>query len=134
MPFQVSKLAASGKNYILRVAGTLDFAAHQLPALIDDLTFDSSLRGLRLDGATWLIQEKAGIRVWWSEQAAAAPTSFDPESLLLVCESRNGIRMDPGWPSPPAWGKQLWLSSFGLERVPEPPCHFTLVLDFDRHG
>ena len=130
---KVQILREGGKNLSLLAKGfaTEDFG----PDLLFDLTKLTPPRegwkGLRLDSAAWLIQEKMGLYLWWSAQARE-------EDLALVMESRNGLRLDEGIPTPrfgEEWAGKMFLSSF---RTQDPPCSdrapktFILLLEFDK--
>lgn len=89
-------------------------------------------KGLRLDSAVWMIQEKMGMMLWWDKPNGE-------ESMALVMESRNGVRYDEGVPSPrkeKGWSGVLYLSSFvsagGTPPTGQVPKAFSILLDFDK--
>jgi len=89
-------------------------------------------KGLRLDSALWVIQEKLGIMLWWEKPNGEG-------SLCLPMESRNGVRYDEGVPSPRKandWSGVLYLSSFvshgGSPPSTQQPKAFSILLDFDK--
>jgi hypothetical protein len=115
-----SDLTADGsKNFTVLVTGRL---VKDLP--MTEIVWLDKLNpkpgACKLEALLWLVQEKAGLLLWWEEGKLIAPL-----------ESRNSVRLDLGWNSPRSdWSRTLSLSSFG---VVEPlPKHFTLVLDFDK--
>jgi hypothetical protein len=117
MSIAVQALADAGRNYTVRVVGIVSEPLQECV-----LTHNGRLRVAR---AVWLIQEKMGLTLWWGQERTA-------ENLMLVMESRNSVAYSPALQPPEAWDGKIWLRNFGIERVPEPPAHFTFTLDFDR--
>lgn len=126
--FTTQVIKGGGKNYSVLIKGriVLDMA----PEVIIDLEkIDPKVtdwRGIRLDSALWLIEEKMGLRLWWDKG----------EDLILPAESRNSVRFDEGIPSPrvaDGWEKKIWMSVFNFNLPPVSPAkHFMLLIDFDK--
>jgi hypothetical protein len=123
VPISIRTLQDAGKSFTVRVTGSA--SGELIPVAVIDLSDRETLKGLRFDRATWLIQEKMGLSLWWSE-------SKEPSELLLVMESRNSVSYSPGLNPPEGWGKKIYLRSFGISRVPELPALFCFTLDFDK--
>jgi len=119
MIFAVQTLADAQRNYTVRLVGHLTSDIARMPCL----ELPEGRRRISLDRASWLIQEKMGLALYWTQHDA---------SLLLVMESRNAMSCAPELQPPPEWDGRLWLESFGFARVPDPPARFTVTLDFDR--
>lgn len=84
-------------------------------------------KGLRLDSAVWVVQEKMGLHLWWGK-----PEGED--DLVMPMESRNSVRLDEGLPSPrveKGWRGILYLSSFRANEMSGPKS-FMFILDFDK--
>jgi hypothetical protein len=118
MSIAVQTLADAGRNYTVRVVGIVngDLVPRQI------ITHNGRLRVARV---VWLIQEKMGLTLWWGEERCA-------DNLMMVMESRNAVAYSPPLQPPESWAGQIWLRSFGYDRVPDLPAHFTFTLDFDR--
>ena len=75
-------------------------------------------RGLRLDSIVWLIEEKAGLRLYWGDD------------FLLPMESRNSMRFDTPLSSPQKnWKRTIMLEAVKTESVSKA---FFLLLDMDK--
>lgn len=117
-----SKLLYDGhKNVMVQVTGEIlpldnqdarrDFVA------VDAAKLHGAPRGLRLDSVIWLIEEKAGLTLWWGEE------------FILPMESRNHVRLDRPLDSPPGWNGELVLKSAKLEIGPRM---FMVILDLSK--
>lgn len=82
---------------------------------------DTSASQLKLTQVTWLIQEKAGLYLWWDEGRS---------DLLLPLESRGGMKFD-GLRGPEEWDGSIWATAFTRD-LGEMWSAVVLVLDFDR--
>jgi hypothetical protein len=108
-----AKLIDGVKNLKVLIKGILE----------TDLTLGPILKDLphaKLMSAIWLVQEKLGLVLWWSET-----------ELIMPMESRNSFRLDRGWEPPKGWKGELLLSSYGIDNGPRPK-HFVIELDFDK--
>ncbi len=75
--------------------------------------------GLGLTDILFLVQEKAGLYLWWDEGKS---------NLILPIESRGAFRFDSRVRCPDDWNGQIWASSF---KVDEPKAFF-LAMGFDK--
>ena len=109
---KVTTIAEGAKNLTVLIKGTLTEELALTPVLkVDQL--------VKLESALWLVQEKAGLLLWWEKG-----------NLIMPMESRNFIRLDIGWNSPRGdWDRTILMSSFGVGQGPKA---FTVVLDFDK--
>lgn len=116
------KLPQEGKNITLQVTGSLDGELGLTP-ILDIKALKTPAVGIRLDSATWLIQEKMGLILWWKK-----------DDLLLPLESRGSIRLDVGIYNSVGedWDGIIRLSSFGYSSNTFKPKYFHLTLDIDR--
>ena len=82
-----------------------------------------ALRGLRLDGLQFAIQEKAGLKIWWD----MGNSNF---KLLIVLESRGGFDFEKIHPiASPAGAIGLAYSSF---KISEHTTGFLVMMDFSK--
>lgn len=77
-------------------------------------------RTLQFGSALWTLQEKLGLRIWTDSETR-------PDTMLLLMESRNYLRLDRGIPLE-KWNGKLYLEPFN---IPEPKW-FWFQLDFDK--
>src|ERR1700730_3915732 len=117
------------KNLSLLVKGVVkkDFEPTPILELSKLTPTREGWKGLRLDSAVWVVQEKMGLPLWWEEPKSEA-------ALVVTMESRNSMRFDEGIPSPrieKGWSGNMYLSSFGCENGPLPK-GFCVLLDFDK--
>jgi|SRR5580700_639201 hypothetical protein len=83
-------------------------------------------KGLRLDSAIWIIQEKGGIGLWWGQD-------WSEENFFLLMESRNSFRPDTGISSPrmdDGWGGKLFAT--GANRIAGAGMAYFFSLDFEK--
>lgn len=123
------------KNLTILVKGIVkaDFG----PELILDLKKTQQpsepLKGIRLDSAVWLIQEKMTLELWWGAHQADKVWTLREEDLALVMESRNFVRLDDGLPSPRVkedkWDGKLYLTG---RRNMDAAKSFMFILDLDK--
>lgn len=74
--------------------------------------------GLKLTSVLFLIQEKAGLYLWWDE-----------DNLILPVESRGAFKFDIGLKAPEDWDGQIWGQAFKTEEFDKA---FLLIMDFDK--
>lgn len=80
-------------------------------------------RGLRLDGLQFGIQEKAGVKLWWT----LPEKKFE---FLIVLESRGGFDFEKIHPIPsPEGAIGLAYTTF---KVSEPRMHALIMMDFSK--
>jgi hypothetical protein len=116
------------KNFSILIKGLVrgDFEATPIINTAKIQAPNQGWKGLRLDSALWLVQEKMGLYLWWRKPEGE-------EDLALVMESRNGLRFDEGLPSPrveKGWDGLMYLSSFNHQGG--GPKGFVVLLDFDK--
>ena len=107
--FKVKFPADGDKHLTVQVAGVLREERMQI-------LFESSRR-LRIDSVLFLIQEKAGILLWWGK-----------DDLVLPMESRGAFSFASPIVSPEDWDKKLWISAFNVVQ----PKHFFFTLDCEK--
>lgn len=131
---RVQILKDSEKNCSVLIKGFVwssDFGRTLVLDLDKTKAPSNGLKGIRLDSAVWVIQEKLGLILWWEDEDSEA-------SFVLPMESRNSLRIDEGISSPRgerSWGKKLYLSSFNYLRdqnTVNEKRSFFLILDFDK--
>lgn len=111
-----ARVPSSGaRNLVVHVSGMLEADTTTLVLLADLSSFDG--KGLKLDKVQFLIQEKAGIILWW-----------DGSEILLPLESRGQFSFDYPFMSPKDWDKKLYYTAF---KVDEPKAIF-ISMDFDK--
>lgn len=110
MAFSTLVLADSDKNVKIHVRGFFTETLQDKDAAVV-LDLDKLIgqpKGLRIDSFWWLLEEKMGLRLWWS-----------PGKLLIPMESRNGFRPDTPFSSAvlasDKWERKLYLSSHSVE-------------------
>lgn len=127
----ISQVIKEGdKNFSLVVRGFVT-SEQRVPVVdLKDLkTPHNGWKGLRLDSVAWLIQEKAGLLLWWEDDDSE-------ENFVLPMESRNFLRFDEGFASPrlkDGWKGKIWMSAYGLDREPKDERKaFFVIMDFDK--
>lgn len=114
-------LADGSKNCTVKVTGWIDATPGQIIVLnLDDLK--GTPAGLRLDSVIWLIEEKAGLTLWWGLK------NPPEEKLILPMESRNSLRFDRPLDGP----KDLIYIKIKTAKLEPTPKAFFLLLDFDK--
>jgi hypothetical protein len=118
--FYVRALQSGSKNLTLEVTGVLIEDGNHLTIEFgpDWIKPDQIVKVASL---VWLIEEKAGIRLWW-----------DDEKLLAPLESRSAVRFDSGMRQPDGWKRRIKLEAFNVLASNPSPKHFLLVMDFDK--
>lgn len=121
----VEVLRDGAKNLSILVKGIveMDFTPIEILDIEKTTLPREPLKGIRLDSAAWLIQEKMGITLWWEKKEKE-------ENLIFIMESRNGLRLDEGIPSPrlgKGWGGKIYIS--GSNVVGQKAFCFTLEID-----
>jgi len=125
MAFQTRILSDSSKNVKIQVRGffTEDLVEPAVVLDLDKLT--SAPRGLRIDSFWWLLEEKMGIRLWWS-----------PGQLLLPMESRNAFRPDLPFSSTSlasdSWDRKIWMTSHSINSGITKSKYFVFGLDAEK--
>lgn len=114
------------QNVTLRIRGRAGFGIR--PESGRALCFEArqlqaGFRTLQLTSALWTLNEKMGLLLWTHEAAE------DPAELLLLMESRNGLRPDRPYQLPADWDGRLWLEPFNLENATCGWFSFTLEMD-----
>lgn len=130
----VQVLKEGPKNLSILVKGivTEDFGPLEVLDISKLSKPSEGWKGLRLDSAVWLIQEKMTLSLWWDAHKEGDVYTTKEEDLALVMESRNSVRYDEGIPSPritDKWPGKLYISG---ARNMDAVKHFTVVLDFDK--
>ena len=94
-------LLDGGKNLILQVQGDLQDQANPWAEVLDlDKGPKVPSRYVRIDGISWLIQEKGTIFLWW-----------DKDNLILPMESRNKADFYHALDCPKKdWSRKLYIS------------------------
>ncbi len=89
-----------GKNLILQVHGCLQDEAKPWIEILDVDKLQVPNRRLRIDGASWLIQEKGTLFLWW-----------DKDNLIFPMESRNKADFYHPLDCPKDnWSRKLYIS------------------------
>jgi hypothetical protein len=117
------------KNHSFMVKGIIipDADVVKAPQIVLDLDKISppslGWKGLRLDSALWIVQEKMLLKLFWEKQQ-------DEVNLIFPMESRNSVRFDEGMRSPRVthWEKKIWMRAVGVDA----PKAFMFILDFDK--
>lgn len=131
MRFESQVIKDGAKNFSLMVKGivTHNFVITPIIDLDKVQSPRENWKGLRLDSAIWLIEEKMGLHLWWESEQTE-------KSLIFPMESRNSVRFDEGIPSPrvaDGWSKKLYLSSYNVDLPPlQSTKSFFILLDFDK--
>src|SRR6266850_3820010 len=113
MTFKVKTTASGARNVSIQARGWL-------PRNTDIFKLvEFEHHGLKLTSFLFLIQEKAGLYLWWDR---------DGNDLILPLESRGAFKLELGIKSPEDWSGQIWAEAYG---VVEAPRAFLLLMDFD---
>lgn len=117
------------KNLTIAVRGIMgeDFDPLEILDIRKTAPPSEGWKGVRLDSAVWLVQEKATLRLWWSKDQGV-------KDLIFPMESRNSVRLDEGLPSPRIiapgeWPGKIWLS--GKRNMDADKAYF-FILDLDK--
>jgi|SRR6266851_1712453 len=111
-----AKMTANGAhNVAVQISGGLPIEEEGMFTL-----FKFDYASLKLTSVLFLVQEKAGLYLWWGE-----------ENLILPAESRGAFKFEIGIKSPEGWDGTLWGSSFKTSDTDRAK-GFLLLLDFDR--
>jgi len=110
------------RNVSVLVKGQLEGTSDNPVELINVKGMTPEPRGLKLTGAWWLIEEKAGIQLWWGKEA------IPHQTLIVPLESRNAFKLEDGLSSPKGWDGIIYMT---YANAPTPRL-FTLILDFDK--
>ena len=113
MNFKAKMTGGGSRNVSAQISGFIDKDKVTFPLV----QFEH--HDLKLTSVAFLIQEKAGLYLWWDEGR---------EELILPLESRGAFRFDVGIKSPEGWNGQLWAESFKVDEAKA----FLLLLDFDK--
>lgn len=114
MSFKVKTTAAGSRNVSIQISGFVKADDEDIFELAN-----LEHRGLKVTSVVFLIQEKAGLFLWWDK---------DRNELILPLESRGAFRFDTGLKCPDDWDGKIWAESF---KVDEDKA-FLLLLDFDK--
>ena len=117
MTLKVKTTAAGSRNVSVQISGILGTADHchgVFPLVKLEHT------DIKLMSFLFLIQEKAGLLLWWDEAQ---------ENLILPLESRGAFKLEVGIKSPEGWDGQIWAEAF---KVDDDVKGFLLLMDFDR--
>ncbi len=121
-----------GKNGSIRVSGHVrpgDKAVEVILDLSQFATPSQGWKGIRIDSALWLLQEKLGIKLWWGDPTLKSNLELD-KLLIFPMESRNFIKLEDGISSPrvPVWDGKIYMTAVGADT----PKSFMFILDFDK--
>lgn len=120
----VRKISDGHKNYSVLVQGTLSEGDITVPLPIVKLAdLQPVPDAVKLRRATWMIQEKLGVELWWGQS-----------DILMVLESRGMMSTEQDISSPRrslGWAGEILLTTFGWA---PPRKHLMFVLEFDKHG
>jgi hypothetical protein len=125
MDFKTKLTAAGQRNVSAQISGILKVPAYKTVGstkVVEDKVFklvQFEQHGLKMTSIVFLVQEKAGLRLWWNEKR---------EDLILPAESRGAFRFDIGLRPPDNWDGAIWASPFKVDETKG----FLLLLDFDR--
>lgn len=114
MDFKAKVTAAGSRNVSVQISGFLKTDCEDTFELV---SFEH--HELKLTGVLFLIQEKAGIYLWWDKER---------ENLILPLESRGSFKFDGLVKCPQGWDGKIWASAFKIDE----PKGFLLLLDFDK--
>lgn len=79
-------------------------------------------KNIRIDGLWWLIEEKLGLRLWWS-----------PGHILVPMESRNSLRPDNPLAGPSGnWDRKILLTTHDAKSGSTPIKYFIVSLDLEK--
>ena len=115
---QVEVVSGGYKNVTLQIHGTF---RQDAPTDGDDAWVDTHEKSLKLESAVWVVQEKLGINLKWTD-----------EIPLIFMESRNSVRFDIGLHSPKDWDGRLKLEMNDGNSPKLNNKEFLIVLDFDK--
>jgi hypothetical protein len=112
------------KNLSILVKGIVERPFRPIPILdlSDRMTPSQGWKGVRLDSAVWVLEEKLTIHLWWEEE-------MKEDNLVFPMQSRNFIRFEDGVPSPrieQKWGGKIWISADSIEKA------YFFILDLDK--
>src|ERR1700679_3754655 len=99
MSFKVKVTAGGSRNVSVQISGSLPKGMFEL------VKFEHL--GLKLTSLLFLIQEKAGLYLWW-----------DKDDLILPLESRGAFKFDTGLKAPEGWDGTVWASTFASDGKP----------------
>lgn len=109
--------AAGSRNVSVQISGILGTADH-CDGVFPLVRLEHT--DLKIMSFLFLIQEKAGVLLWWDE---------DRRDLILPLESRGAFKLETGIKSPPGWDGQIWAEAF---KIDDETKGFLLLLDFDK--
>jgi len=112
---KVKHVSGGHKNITLQIHGEAP-GAH-----LEAETIETGEKSLRLESAIWVVREKLGIELRWSD-----------EEPLIFMESRNTVRFDIGLHSPKEWDGKLLLMTHNWDKPDDEDKQFLIVLDFDK--
>jgi len=125
MDFKVKLTGSGQRNVSAQISGLLKvpgFRTVNATKIAEEKVFklvSFEHRGLKMTSIVFLVQEKAGLLLWWNEAR---------ENLILPVESRGAFRFDVGLMPPEGWDGAIWATPFKVDE----PKGFLLLLDFDR--
>ncbi len=131
MDFKVKMTASGQRNVSAQISGVLKVPEYKTVGSTYELAASKILadkafklvsfehHGLKMTSILFLVQEKAGLLLWWSEKR---------DNLILPVESRGAFRFDVGLRPPEDWDGTIWASTFKVDE----PKGFLLLLDFDK--
>jgi len=112
------KIHDSNKNLKATITGIIDPEDETSLVVLDLRKLAGAPVGIRLDSIVWLIEEKAGLRLYWGD------------TLIIPMESRNFLRLDHPLDSPRSqWSGEVILRCPKTEASPKA---FFVHLEFDK--
>lgn len=93
------------------------------PMVVLDLDkLKDSPKNIRVDGLWWMLEEKLGIRLWWS-----------PGQILLPLESRNAFRPDNPLVGPAnGWSRKILMTTHDAKSATTPVKYFVFSMDLEK--
>ncbi len=113
MTFKVKTTAAGLRNVSVEISGWL-------PRDDRFSLIASNHPALKITSFLFLIQEKAGLYLWWDKEG---------NDLILPLESRGAFKLEVGIKSPEGWDGVIWAQAFKTDQEDKA---FLLLMDFDK--
>jgi hypothetical protein len=117
MSLKVKSTAAGSRNVSVQISGILGTVEH-CEGIFPLVKLEHT--NLKLTSFLFLIQEKAGLLLWWDEEK---------KDLILPLESRGAFKLETGIKSPEGWDGQIWAEAF---KIDDNVKGLLLLMDFDR--